>query len=62
MRDTALVARSRMKKKSDYVALLLIMVCDVKTISNDGAIVKRLGSRDVSIEQKKRQNNAEKRP
>ena len=38
------------------------MICDVKTISNDGAIVKRLGSRDVSIEQKKRQNNAEKRP
>ena len=36
------------------------MVCDVKTISNDGAIVKRLGSRDVSIEQKKRPNNAEK--
>ena len=62
MRDTSLVARSRMKKKSDYVALLLIMVCDVKAISNDGAIVKRLGSRDVSIEQKKRQNNAEKRP
>ena len=38
------------------------MVCDVKTISNDGAIVKRLGTRDVSIGQKKRPNNAEKRP
>ena len=38
------------------------MVCDVKTISDDGAIVKRLGSRDVSIEQKKRPNNAGKRP
>ena len=62
MRDTSLVARSRMKKNSDSFAHLLIMVCEVKTISNDGAIVKRLGSRDVSIEQKKRPNNAEKRP
>ena len=33
MRDTSLVARSKMKKKSDYVALLLIMVCDVKKIA-----------------------------
>ena len=37
-----------------------MMVCDVKTISKDGAIVERLGSRDISIEQKKRPNNAGK--
>ena len=38
------------------------MVCDVKTISNGGAIVERPGSRDISIEQKKRLNNAGKWP
>ena len=32
---------------------------DLKMISNDGAIVERRGSRDISIEQKKRLNNAE---
>ena len=29
------------------------MAGDVKTISNDCAIVERMGSRDLSIEQKK---------
>ena len=38
------------------------MVCDVKTISNDVTIVECLGSRDILIEQKKRLNNAGKRP
>ena len=50
------------EEKSDSFALLLIMVCDVKTIANDCAIVERLGSRDISKEQKKRLNNAGKRP
>ena len=62
MRDTTLEVRSRMKKNPLRLPFYLKWFCDVKTISNYGAIVERLGSRDVSIEQKKRLNNAGKRP
>ena len=63
MRDTCILRSSEQnEEKSDSFALLLIMVCDVKTITNNGAIVERLGSRDISIEQKKRLNNVGKRP
>ena len=61
IRDTSSVARSRMKKTPIRLLFSLIMVCDVKTISNDGAIVERLVSRDISIEQEKRPHNAGKR-